>query len=106
MLDCSVIAEHIPIDVPIQVDLGFKGFKNEYENIALPHKKSRGGKLTESQKEENRQFSSERVVVEHAFDGMKRYKAAADIYRNRIDNFDDHLMVTTDGLWNFYLAAA
>lgn len=38
MLDCSVIAEHIPIDVPIQVDLGFKGFEAEYENIEIPHK--------------------------------------------------------------------
>ncbi|PZO08423.1 MAG: transposase [Leptolyngbya foveolarum] len=106
MLDCSVMAEHIPIDVPIQVDLGFKGFENEYETVELPHKKPRGAQLTESQKEENRLFSAERVVVEHAFGGMKRYKAAADIYRNRIENFDDHLMVTTAGLWNFYLAAA
>lgn len=38
---------------------------------------------------------------------MKRYKAAADVYRNRQENFDDRLvMVTTAGLWNFYLAAA
>jgi hypothetical protein len=106
MLDNSVIAEHIPIDVPIQVDLGFKGFENEYENIELPHKKPRGGQLTENQRQENRLFSAERVVVEHAFGGMKRYKAAADVYRNRKENFDDHLMVTTAGLWNFYLAAA
>jgi hypothetical protein len=106
MLDNLVIAEHIPIDVPIQIDLGFKGFENEYENIELPHKKPRGGELTETQKEENRLFSAERVVVEHAFGGMKRYKAAADIYRNRKENFDDHLMVTAAGLWNFYLVAA
>lgn len=106
LLDCSVMAEHIPIDVPIQVDLGFKGFESEYENVELPHKKPRGGQLTESQKAENQLFSSERVVVEHAFGGMKRYKAAADIYRNRKENFDDHLMVTTAGLWNFYLQAA
>lgn len=24
LLDCSVIAEHIPIDVPIQIDLGLR----------------------------------------------------------------------------------
>jgi hypothetical protein len=106
ILDNLVIAEHIPIDIPIQVDLGFKGWEGEYENIELPHKKPRGGELTESQKAENRLFSAARVVVEHAFGGMKRYKAAADIYRNRKENFDDHLMVTAAGLWNFYLAAA
>ena len=106
MLDCSVIAEHIPIDVPIQVDLGFKGFEDEYENIEIPHKKPRGGALTQQQKDENQAFSRERVVVEHAFGGTKRYKAVADIYRNRKKDFDDHLMVTAAGLWNFYLTAA
>ena len=106
LLDCSVIAEHIPIDIPIQVDLGFQGFEKEYENIEIPHKKPRGGELSQEQKEENRSFSAERVVVEHTFGGIKRYKAAADIYRNRKKNFDDHLMLTTAGLWNFYLEAA
>ncbi len=106
MLDSLVIAEHIPIDIPIQVDLGFKGLEEEYENIEIPHKKPRGGELTTVQKEENQVFSGERVVVEHAFGGIKRYRAAADIYRNRKENFDDRLMVTAAGLWNFYLEAA
>ncbi len=106
MLDNLVIVEHIPIDIPIQVDLGFKGLEEEYENIEIPHKKPRGGELTAVQKEENQAFSGERVVVEHAFGGIKRYRAAADIYRNRKENFDDRLMVTAAGLWNFYLEAA
>lgn len=106
ILDCSVIAEHIPIDIPIQVDLGFKGLEDEYENVEIPHKKPRGGELTAAEKAENRAFSGERVVVEHAFGGIKRYRAAADIYRNRKEDFDDRLMVTAAGLWNFYLAAA
>ena len=65
-----------------------------------------GGQLTDEQKEENRVFNGERVVIEHAFSGIKRYKAAADIYRNHKQDFDDHLMVTAAGLWNFYLEAA
>ena len=101
-----MIAEHIPIDIPIQVDLGFQGFENEYDNVELPHKKPRGKELTQEQKDENQSFSGERVVVEHAFGGMKRYNAVADIYRNRKNNFDDHLMLTAAGLWNFYLEAA
>lgn len=106
ILDNSVIAEHIPIDVPIQIDLGFKGMEDEYENIEIPIKKPKGEELSKEQKEENRAFNGERVVVEHAFGGIKRYKAAADIYRNRKQDFDDHLMVTAAGLWNFYLVAA
>lgn len=37
---------------------------------------------------------------------VKRYGAVSAIYRNRIEAFDDHLMLTATGLWNFYLMAA
>ena len=33
-------------------------------------------------------------------------RAAADTYRNRIKDFDDHLMLSLAGLWNFYLQVA
>jgi len=45
-------------------------------------------------------------VVEHAFGGLKRYGIAAQVYRNRKENFDDRSMLTAAGLWNFYLMAA
>ena len=106
LLDAAVLVENIPDDVPIQVDLGLKGLEEEYENIEIPHKKLKEGKLTDEQKARNRELSGERVVVEHAFGGTKRYRAATDIYRNRKKDFDDHLMVTSAGLWNFYLKAA
>jgi len=37
---------------------------------------------------------------------MKRYGAVSAVYRNRIEQFDDRLMFTAAGLWNFYLMAA
>lgn len=43
---------------------------------------------------------------ENAFAGVKRYGAASAIDRNRIEEFDDPLMLTATGLWNFYLDAA
>jgi hypothetical protein len=43
---------------------------------------------------------------EHAHAGMKRYSAVSAIDRNRVPDFDDHLMLTAAGLWNFYLEAA
>jgi hypothetical protein len=51
-------------------------------------------------------LSQSRVVCENAFSGVKRYNAVSVIYRNRIENFDDRLMLTAAGLWNFYLMAA
>ncbi|HEY9782253.1 MAG TPA: hypothetical protein V6D09_19195 [Leptolyngbyaceae cyanobacterium] len=38
--------------------------------------------------------------------GVKRYGAVGTVYRNRIEDFDAHLMLTAAGLWNFYLMAA
>ena len=96
----------IPDEIPILADLGFQGVQKQYVNIRLPHKKPRGGELTPQQKQENRELSQERVVCENAFAGVKRYDAVSDIYRNRVSKFDDKLMLTACGLWNFYLQAA
>ena len=99
-------AEWIPDEVAIQGDLGFFGLQNEVVNVELPHKKPRGGQLTDEQKAENQALASERVVCEHSFAGLKRYGIAHQVYRNRKAGFDDRSMVTAAGLWNFYLEAA
>ena len=100
------IAGKVPDEIPIEVDLGFLGLQKEYDNIHLPHKKPRGGALSDLQKQENRTLSQSRVVCENAFAGVKRYNAVSVVYRNRLKDFDDHLMLTAAGLWNFYLVAA
>lgn len=100
------IAGSIPESIPIEVDLGFQGLQNEYENIRIPHKKPKGGKLTRKHKRENRALSSSRVLCENAFAGVKRYRAVRDVYRNRTEDFDDQLMFIASGLWNHYLEAA
>lgn len=96
----------IPDDIAIELDLGFLGVQKQYDNLRLPHKKPRGGELTGEQKAENRVLSQSRVVCENAFAGVKRYGAVSAIYRNRVKDFDDHLMLTATRLWNFYLMAA
>ena len=96
----------IPEEIPVEADSGFLGLQKQYENIHLPHRKPRGKELSETQQEENRVLSSSRVVCENAFAGVKRYNAVHQIYRNRIKDFDDHLMLTAAGLWNFYLITA
>lgn len=98
--------DFMPDEVKIQGDLGFQGLQNQFVNVEIPHKKPKGGELTEQQKKENRDLASERVVCEHAFAGVKRYGIATHVYRNRIKDFDDLSMFTATGLWNFYLMAA
>ena len=80
--------------------------QKQYENIDLPHGKPKGGELSSAQKEENRLLSSTSVVCENAFAGVKHYGGVSQVYRNRQVDFDDHLMLTCAGLWNFYLRAA
>ncbi len=100
------IAGSIPDKIPIELDLGFLGVDKQYDNIHIPHKKPKGGELTQAHKADNRRLSQSRVVCENAFAGMKRYGAVSAVYRNRIEEFDDRLMFTAAGLWNFYLMAA
>ena len=104
--DESDIAGSVPDEIPIELDLGFVGVDKQYDNIYIPHKKPKGGDLSEEQKADNRALSQSRVVCENAFAGMKRYVAVSAVYRNRIEEFDDRLMLTAAGLWNFYLMAA
>jgi hypothetical protein len=96
----------IPDEVPIEADLGFQGLQNEYVNIRIGHKKPRGGELTEAQKAENKVLSRERALCENAFAGVKRYNSVVAVYRNRVADFDDRLMLIAAGLWNFYVDAA
>jgi hypothetical protein len=100
------IAGSIPDEIPLELDLGFLGVDKQYDNIHIPHKKPKGRELTQAQKADNRRLSQSRVVCENAFAGMKRYGAVSAVYRNRIEQFDDRLMFTAAGLWNFYLMAA
>jgi hypothetical protein len=104
--DQSDIIGGVPDNIPVLGDLGFQGVQKQYVNIHLPHKKPKGGELTQEQKEENRELARERVLCENAFAGVKRYNAVSDIYRNRLPKFDDRVMLTASGLWNFYLEAA
>ena len=105
-LDEEEWIENIPDEVAIEGDLGFQGLQNEFVNVHLPHKKPRGKELTDEQKQKNREFSSQRVKCEHAHAGMKRYNSVTAVYRNRVFDFDDLLMVNAAGLWNFYLDTA
>jgi hypothetical protein len=105
-LDEAGLVEYIPDEVTIEGDLGFQGLQSEFDNVHLPHKRPKGKSLSEQQKQENREFSRQRVKCEHAHAGIKRYRAVTDIYRNHVPDFDDRLMLNAAGLWNFYLDAA
>ena len=84
-------------------DTGFQGFALEGTTIFQPKKKPRGAELTADEKAQNRLISRIRVRVEHAIDGVKRYRIVKDQLRNWKANFRDQVMETCCALHNFRL---
>lgn len=74
--EASEVAEQFP-RASKQGDLGYQGT----EGIEVPHKKPRGGELTQEQKEENRAMASVRVAVEHGIRRVKGFKIIREKYR-------------------------
>jgi hypothetical protein len=101
--DKNQLIQNIPKDVGIFTDTGFQGIQKQHNHVVMPHKATKNHPLTPEQKQENKLISSIRVVSEHAIGGMKRLKAASDIYRNKLANLDDTFALLAAGLWNFHL---
>jgi len=85
--------------VCLGVDLGYDGVQNDYPglNALVPYKRrnpgrgKRGVKAEELSCEEkafNRWLSGERVVVEHTFSRLKKFRVMAHEFRNRLRHYD------------------
>ena len=99
------ISEHIPPDKALWVDKGYQGIKSVLKNgnqVMISQKKPRGKTLTFEQKQENKIISGIRIVVEHAINGVKRFGAMSNTYRNRKGQ-DDLMIYLCASLWNFHL---
>ena len=97
------IVRNIPQEIAIWTDTGFIGIQRLHPNTVMPAKSTKTRSLTYEQKQHNRTIASIRVLSEHAIGGMKRLKAASDIYRNKLPNLDDTFNFLAAGLWNFHL---
>lgn len=103
LLDKSGV-ENLPREVTAWVDTGFQGILKTHPNTEIPKKHTKGKPLSYEEKQNNHLIASFRVVVEHAICGMKRMRAATDVYRNKKVNFDDKLMLLSAGIWNYHLS--
>jgi hypothetical protein len=108
--DFSILKEHvppkyIPLEIKKHLDLGFKGYQKQYpgSRVSMPERKPRIRELSKTAREQNKRKSSVRVIVEHAIGGIKRLNIVAQVYRNKIKNFDDKVMLISCGLWNYHL---
>ncbi|KAA6302840.1 MAG: hypothetical protein EZS26_001010 [Candidatus Ordinivivax streblomastigis] len=70
----------------------------------MPTRKPKGKNLSEKQKQENREISSFRILVEHAIGGVKRCRIVKDRFRCYKDGFEDTVMLIACGLHNFRIS--
>lgn len=92
-------------DYQVGVDLGYLGIAKDYDckQVNIPKKKPKQGELTNQEKTENRAKSSERIYVEHAIGGMKRFRYLSDRLRTHKVMLYESVIGICAGLWNFYL---
>lgn len=74
--------EPVPDEIADKPRMGDKAYSSkDHPEITTPHKKPKGGELSEAQKAENQEISKERVYVEHAIRRIKGWRIMRDEYR-------------------------
>jgi len=78
----------LPPEVADQPRQGDKAYASgEHPEIQTPHKKPKGGQLTDEQKAENKVISAQRIVVEHSIRRVKGWRIMRDEYRLAVGLF-------------------
>lgn len=75
---------------------GDKGYIGEVQ-IETPHKKPKKPELTPEQKEENKQISAQRIVIEHVIRLVKIFRVAQERFRLRPQSYE-RVILTVCGL--------
>ena len=110
--DFTVLKEEFPPEENwfdpfiIRIDLGYQGFEKEYPDVEIyiPNKKPKGGELTAEQKEENKKLARQRIKIEHAIGGMKRYDILSNVCRIHSWKIYNDILAVTAGLWNYFIS--
>ena len=94
--------------IQILVDLGYLAINDyiELDNLVMPFKKARKSKdnpkpeLSDEQKQFNKELSKQRVIVEHVLAHIKRFAALTQVYRNKINDYDDLFIIIAASIHN------
>lgn len=73
-------------------DRGYQGVNTDYPdaNMRIPIKRSRKKRtLTRSERIRNTKLTKKRIVVEHTFAQLKKFRMLADVYRNAKERYSD-----------------
>lgn len=99
------IADGTPYPLPagsqLLQDLGFLAFTLTGVTSVTPHKKPRGGLLTDEQKVFNQQLARRRIRIEHVNSSVKRCRMLKDTIRIFKDGVRDMVVEIGCALHNF-----
>lgn len=102
--DITIVKEEdwqFPENIMVYQDTGFQGHAPNNVLVMQPLKKPKGKELTKEQKNNNKQISSIRVIVEHTIGKIKIFRIVKDTIRNWKYGFKDLIMEICCGLNNF-----
>lgn len=89
-----------------RADGGYQGMNEQYDiHLSVPFKRSKKKPLlTRAEARHNKQHSSERIVVEHSFGGVKQFQLLGHIYRGKEKDYKRYF-VAIASVRNFRLLA-
>jgi hypothetical protein len=93
---------HINPSSLIAVDSGYQGLQKLHANTELPKKNTKKKPLSRTDKEQNSQLASKRVLNENVIGVVKRFRILAEKYRNRRKRFNLRFNLIA-GIYNFEL---
>lgn len=99
------IFEYISNTTTSWLDKGFQGIREQFPQlqVMIPYKKKPNKSLTLYEKEQNRIINGIRILVEHAFAGVKRLGVVSQRYRNKSNELADTFMLLACGIWNLHV---
>jgi len=111
MLFLKEVDPVLPSNVKLGLDLGYDGAQVDFPSLKCkvafkrrsPGRGKRGVKakpLSLEQQAFNKKLSSERIVVEHTFSRVKKFRIWADEFRNRLKHYEVMTSIVC-GLVNF-----
>ncbi len=68
-------------------DKGYQRIKKYHHFSQIPKKKPTKGKLSVTERKENRELAKERIIIENVFAHLKRFRILQGRYRNRRKRF-------------------
>jgi hypothetical protein len=73
--------------ITVITDTGYQGLQKIHVNTKIPVKRKKSKKLSNADKQKNKEISKKRILNENVIGKLKRFKIIADKYRNRRKRF-------------------